>query len=76
MSEGHSDWEKVEAPIVSPPKARVKDGVKGKDEKEGGLKGKVGEVKRVLKSGMFGESPIDPCHHYTDKMLSLPVKMS
>lgn len=55
MSEGHSDWEKVEKPIASPPKVKaVKSGLGGAKKEEGGFKGKVGEVKRVLKTGMFG----------------------
>lgn len=70
MSEGHSDWEKVEKPLQSPPKAKgmMKVGVKKEENKEAGFKGKVGEVKRVLKTGMFGKSHI-PLVSYSSIMV-------
>lgn len=59
LSESNSDWEKVEVPLQSPPKLKgTKAGPKKDDKAEkehGGFKGKVGEVKRVLKTGMFGK---------------------
>jgi hypothetical protein len=72
MSEGHSDWEKVEKPLASPPKPKAIKAAPVKKE-ESGFKGKVGEVKRVLKTGMFGRL-LFSSYTLSSKAASLPIR--